>query len=123
MGVLPLISILIATIGYQFGISPITWSYAAELFPLDARAELTGISNCFGNLSIFLVVKTFPTLFGLLGNQVYWLYASVCLCNMLFGIFILPETKGKHLEEINKEFEDDRNERDELVEKEAGKVA
>ena len=117
-----MISILIATIGYQFGISPITWSYAAELFPLDARAELTGISNCFGNLSIFLVVKTFPKLFGLLGNQVYWLYASVCLCNVLFGIFILPETKGKHLEEINREFEDDRNETDGLVEKE-GKVA
>ena len=35
---------------------------SAELFPLDARAELTGLSNCFGNLSIFLVVKTFPSL-------------------------------------------------------------
>ena len=106
LGALPLISIVIATIGYQFGISPITWSYAAELFPLDARSELTGIANCFGNLSIFLVVKSFPRLSNWLGNQVYWLYASVCLCSLFFGIFVLPETKGKHLEEINQEFED-----------------
>ena len=82
---------------------------SAELFPLDARAELTGVANCFGNLSIFLVVKTFPTIrqpqnLGLSGS--YILYASVCALNVIFGLFILPETKGKHLEDINKEFEE-----------------
>ena len=81
---------------------------SAELFPLDARAELTGLANCFGNLSIFLVVKTFPALsqpehLGLSGS--YWLYFSVCILNIFFGLCFLPETKGKHLEEINKEFE------------------
>ena len=79
------------------------------MFPLDARAELIGLANCFGNLSIFLVVKTFPTLrqpqnLGLSGS--YILYASVCGLCVLFGLFILPETKGKHLEDINKEFEE-----------------
>ena len=76
---------------------------------MDARAELTGVANCFGNLSIFLVVKTFPTIrqpqnLGLSGS--YILYASVCALNVIFGLFILPETKGKHLEDINKEFEE-----------------
>ncbi len=82
--------------------------FPAELFPLDARAELSGLANCFGNLSIFLVVKTFPTLsqpdaLGLSGS--YCLYTSVCLLNVLFGLCFLPETKGKHLEDINREFE------------------
>ena len=83
--------------------------FSAELFPLDARAELTGLANCFGNLSIFLVVKTFPALrqpqnLGLSGS--YVLYACVCALNVIFGVCILPETKGKHLEDINKEFEE-----------------
>ena len=54
-------------------------------------------------------MKTFPTLrkpqnLGLSGS--YILYASVCGLCVLFGLFILPETKGKHLEDINKEFEE-----------------
>jgi hypothetical protein len=81
--------------------------FLAELFPIDARAELVGLSNCFGNLSIFLVVKTFPNLshpdvLGLDGT--YWLYASVCVVEAVFGLFFLPETKGKHLEAITEEF-------------------
>ena len=55
------------------------------------------------------MVKTFPTLrqpqnLGLSGS--YILYASVCALNVIFGLFLLPETKGKHLEDINKEFEE-----------------
>ena len=54
-------------------------------------------------------MKTFPTIrqpqnLGLSGS--YILYASVCALNVIFGLFILPETKGKHLEDINKEFEE-----------------
>ena len=75
---------------------------------MDARSVLTGFTNCFGNLSIFLVVKTFPSLkdpsvFGLGGA--YLFYSSICLVNVVFGLCFLPETKGKHLEEINKEFD------------------
>ena len=36
----------------------------------------------------------------------YWLYASVCVCNVVFGTLFLPETKGKHLVDINREFEE-----------------
>ena len=35
----------------------------------------------------------------------YWFYAGICACNLIFGIFVLPETKGKHLEDINKDFQ------------------
>jgi len=80
---------------------------------MDARSVLTGFTNCFGNLSIFLVVKTFPSLkdpsvFGLGGA--YLFYSSICLVNVVFGLCFLPETKGKHLEEINKEFDLDNEE-------------
>ena len=80
---------------------------------MDVRSELTGLTNCFGNLSIFLVVKTFPSLShpGVLDlSGAYWFYSSVCIVNVIFGLCFLPETKGKHLEEINKEFDEDSKE-------------
>jgi hypothetical protein len=33
-----------------------------------------------------------------------WFYAAVCLLNVFIGIFILPETKGKRLDEITQKF-------------------
>ena len=33
-----------------------------------------------------------------------WFYSAVCLLNVFIGIFILPETKGRRLEEISKKF-------------------
>ena len=83
---------------------------------MDARSVLTGFTNCFGNLSIFLVVKTFPSVFGL--GCAYLLYLLICLVNVVFRLCFLPETKGKHLEEINKEFdldnEDTKKEKERL---------
>ena len=34
----------------------------AELFPLDVRSVMSGLSNCIANIYIFTVVKTFPAL-------------------------------------------------------------
>jgi putative MFS transporter len=68
---------------------------------------MAGFTNCLANISSFLVVKTYPTLaspdhLGFQGTM--WFYASVCLLNVFIGIFILPETKGKRLDEITKKF-------------------
>ena len=80
--------------------------FLAELFPIDARSELTGLTNCFGNCSMFLVVKTFPKLRQSLGlGGAYWFYACVGALNVVFGFCVLPETKGKHLEEIQNDFD------------------
>ena len=55
---------------------------------------------------MFLVVKTFPKLRQFLGlGGAYWFYASVGIFNVFFGFCFLPETKGKHLEEIQNDFD------------------
>ena len=78
-----------------------------ELFPLDVRGELSGVANCLVNLCTFLNIKTYPTLSEESILNVYgtfWLYAAVCMLGCVYGIWFLPETKGKRLEEINKSF-------------------
>ena len=59
----------------------------------------------FNLLNTFLTLKLFTTLetyFGFYG--VFWIYAANSLLATIFVICVLPETKGKTLEEIEKHF-------------------
>lgn len=105
LGYLPLISVNIVAVSYQLGLGPICWSYAAELYPVDIRAALSGFSNCMVNLYIFLTIKTFPTMQSSLTPWgCYWFYSCIAVCAAIFGATILPETKGKSLAEVSEYF-------------------
>ena len=74
---------------------------------MDVRAELSGAANCIASLYDFVSVKTYPQLsdesaLGVYGT--FWLYSAICAIGLIYGIFFLPETMGKRLEDINKQF-------------------
>jgi len=105
IGYLPLISVNIVAVSYQLGLGPICWSYAAELYPVDIRAALSGFSNCMVNLYIFLTIKTFPSMqSGLTPYGTYWFYSGIAVGAAIFGATLLPETKGKSLAEVSEYF-------------------
>lgn len=53
------------------------------------------------NISLFTAVKTVPSLISCLGiHGAFLLYSSCCLTNLVICFFIMPETKGLSLEEI-----------------------
>ena len=52
----------------------------------------------------FLLISTFPFLNRVLGNAgTFWTYAGVCFAGFFFVYLRVPETKGKTLEEIERE--------------------
>ena len=52
----------------------------------------------------FILTYTFPVLNSGLGAAgTFWLYGIICLAGGIFVVFCLPETKGKSLEELEKE--------------------
>jgi hypothetical protein len=55
----------------------------------------------------FTLTYSFPLLNEWLGPaRTFWLYAVICLCGYIFVLLTLPETKGKTLEQIERELVD-----------------
>jgi len=88
---------------FAIGLGPIPWVIISEIFPTRIR----GRAMSFGVFAVWatcgLVSQTFPWLKENLGPAgCFWLYATLCAPSILFVWAIVPETKGKTLEEIEK---------------------
>jgi MFS transporter, SP family, xylose:H+ symportor len=99
---LPLLVATLLTIGsYAMSLAPVTWVIISEIFPLRVRGEGVAISVSALWIASFLLTFTFPLLNGALGPAgTFFLYASICAAGFAFVYFLVPETKGRSLEEI-----------------------
>lgn len=98
-------SIFIFTAFYSVGPGPVTFVYAAEAFPLDIRALAMASSTSVTWMLNFVVSFTWPKLTEAWGVEAafFW-YASWNVVGFLFTLFLLPETKGRTLEDMDMVF-------------------
>lgn len=88
-----------------FGILTLPFAMIAEMYPQKTRGFASGITMSLAFLMSFANIKTFSTVFEYFGNvAVFSFYAFLSLLGIAFGIFILPETKGKTLQQIEEIF-------------------
>jgi PHS family inorganic phosphate transporter-like MFS transporter len=86
----------------EFGPNATTFVYPSEIFPVKVRTTGHGIASCMGKVGGFVGVFTFPLFMhwkGLMAAE--GAAAIVSLLGAAVTIFLLPETKGKSLEEIS----------------------
>ena len=100
-----MVVLVVLAIGfYAMSLGPVTWVLLSEIFPNKARGA--GMAVCTAALWIasFLLTYTFPFLNrGLDTGGTFLLYAVICLAGFLFIRREIPETKGKTLEQIEKD--------------------
>lgn len=100
-----MVVLVVLAIGfYAMSLGPVTWVLLSEIFPNKARG--TGMAICTAALwtASFLLTYTFPFLNRSLDTGgTFLLYAAICLAGFLFIRNEIPETKGKTLEEIEKD--------------------
>ncbi len=104
-GVLVLVFILGYIAFFAASLGPALWVVAAELFPNRLRSK--GMSIAIVSLWIACTVVTiaFPIMLEKLsGGLTFLIFALICLANLLYVLKYVPETKGKTLEELEKEF-------------------
>ena len=98
--VIPVISIMLYSACFMFSWGPICWVYIAELFPNTIRSEATAIAVAFQWIFNFIVSSTFVPMYNWSHFFAYALYGVICLIAALFVWKLVPETKGKTLEDM-----------------------
>lgn len=103
-GIAVLLLVLIAIAIYAMSLAPIIWVILSEIFPNRIRGAAMALATFALWVACFILTYTFPLLNASLGaSGTFWVYAGICLINFVFILYKLPETKGKSLEEIEKE--------------------
>lgn len=91
-----------------FGASwgPVPWALPSEIFPSSLRAKGVALSTCSNWLNNFIIGLVTPPLVQKTGYGAYVFFAVFCLLSLVWTYFVVPETKGKGLEEMDKVFGD-----------------
>jgi MFS family permease len=105
---LPVLVFTLCTIGcYAMSLAPITWVLISEIFPNRIRGAAISIAVSSLWVACFILTFTFPILNKSLGPaKTFWAYALVCLLGFIFILARVPETKGKTLEQIERDLVD-----------------
>ena len=86
---------------FAISLGPIFWLLISEIYPLKIRGIAEGTAAGTNWAANLLVSLTFLSLVQALGpSWTFWLYGLLATGSLLFSYFMVPETKGRTLEEI-----------------------
>lgn len=109
-GLLPLLLTLAAIGWYGFTLAPVTGILIAEIFPTRVRGRAVAVAVSSRWISCFLVTFTFPFLIRAAGlTGAFWFYAFICVAGLIFSLRFVAETKGRRLEEIERDYAPSRS--------------
>ena len=106
---MPVVSIMVYSASFMFSWGPICWVLIAEIFPNTSRSQAVAIAVAFQWIFNFIVSSTFVPMYNMsLGDMgdkfghffAYALYGVICVLAAIFVYKLVPETKGKTLEDM-----------------------
>ena len=103
-GVLMVALVVAAISVYAMTLGPVTWTLLAEIFPNRVRGIAMATCTFALWVGCYTLTFSFPSMNAALGSSgSFWIYSAICLCAFVFLFRHCPETKGKSLEELEKE--------------------
>ncbi|KAG7162071.1 Facilitated trehalose transporter Tret1-like 26 [Homarus americanus] len=101
---LPLICLIVFVTAFAIGLSPVPWVMTGELFSLNVRGPANGVASMVNWTMSFVVSLAFQPLQAAIGPYgIFWFFAACCAISIIFCILVVPETKGKTLQEITRQ--------------------
>lgn len=116
--ILSVVSIMIYSASFMFSWGPICWVLIAEIFPNTIRGTAVAIAVAFQWIFNFIVSSTFLPMYnmrlGEMGDSfghmfAYGLYGIICIIAAIFVWKLVPETKGKTLEDMTQLWKNRKN--------------
>lgn len=100
-GMLILISLLVYVAAFAISLGPVVWVIMSEIFPNHIRGKATAIASMMLWAADYVVSQSFPPLLASAGPSItFWIFGIMALFTFFFTWRVVPETKGKSLEQI-----------------------
>ena len=108
-GIVGVVSVMVYSACFMFSWGPICWVLISEIFPNTIRGAAVAIAVAFQWISNFAVSSTFVPMYTWSPAFTYGLYCFFCLLAAFFVFKMVPETKGKTLEDMTALWKERRN--------------
>jgi len=105
IGISTLVFIIIYTASFMMSWGPICWVLISEIFPNKIRGRAVAVAVVAQWAANYLISSTYPSMMEFSGAFTYGFYGVMSLISFIFVWKMVPETKGKSLEEIEKIWE------------------
>lgn len=113
LGYLAMGSLAIYVGSFAIGLGPVFWLMISEIYPLKVRGVAMSIATVANWGMNLLVALTFLTLVGWVGRPAtFWIYGAIGVAAWLFIHRLVPETKGRSLEEIEEHWRQGKHPRE-----------
>ncbi|MDR1743146.1 MAG: D-xylose transporter XylE [Dysgonamonadaceae bacterium] len=99
-GIVPVLSIIVYAAFFMMSWGPICWVLISEIFPNTIRGKAVAIAVAAQWIFNYIVSSTFPPLYDFSPMVAYGIYGVMCVLAALFVWKLVPETKGKTLEDM-----------------------
>ncbi|XP_038069669.1 proton myo-inositol cotransporter-like [Patiria miniata] len=100
-GIMALVGLIVYLMFFAPGMGPMPWTINSEIYPQWARSTGNALSSTTNWLFNLLISMTFLSLAETITRQgTFFMYAGISLAGVLFLYCLLPETKGRPLEEV-----------------------
>lgn len=101
MGLLALVAANVYVMFFNFSWGPVMWVMLGEMFPNQIRGSGLAVSGLFQWTSNFAITMTFPIMLASIGLAgAYGFYAVFAAISIAFVLFMVRETRGRELEEM-----------------------
>ncbi|XP_042988463.1 sugar transporter ERD6-like 15 isoform X8 [Carya illinoinensis] len=99
--ILALIGVLVYMGSYAFGMAQIPWIVVSEILPINVKGSAGTLCNLVNWFCSWVVSYTFNYSFSWSPTGTFFIYAGMCGFGVAFIAKLVPETKGRTLEEIH----------------------
>ena len=100
-GIVTVLALVVFIASFAFSMGPIVWTLISEIYPNRVRGRAISVATAANWLAAFLVAQFFLSLVDAIGESTtFFLFATLCVVSFVFVWRLVPETKGRSLEEI-----------------------
>nr|XP_033328583.1 facilitated trehalose transporter Tret1-2 homolog [Megalopta genalis] len=106
IAILPVVALVIFIATYCVGWGPLPWTVMGEMLPANVKSKASSIAVFTCWLLAFFITKFSSDLENAFGRcTLYWMFGVFCVVSVVFTVVVLPETKGKSVQQIQSELD------------------